>query len=93
YVEVEQVDSRHMRVFDLSEGRSRSIKEDEILRRIGNARNAQPALVAYIAGGMMGLLDPETGVTKEVQKKPWHTVNVGENVQVLRDGDTLVVMR
>jgi nonsense-mediated mRNA decay protein 3 len=93
YVEVEQVDSRHVRVFDLSEGRNRSIKEDEIIRRIGNARNAQPALVAYIAGGMMGLLDPGTGVTKEVQKKPWHVANVGENVQVLRDGDTLIVMR
>ncbi len=53
----------------------------------------EPALVAYIAGGMMGLLDPNTGVTKEVQKKPWHVANVGENVQVLRDGDTLIVMR
>jgi nonsense-mediated mRNA decay protein 3 len=93
YVEVEQVDSRRVRVFDLSEGRSRSINEDEIQRRIGNARNAQPALVAYIAGGMMGILDPETGVTKEVQKKPWHAANVGENVQVLRDGDILIVMR
>jgi nonsense-mediated mRNA decay protein 3 len=93
YVEVEQVDSRHVRVFDLSEGRSRSIREDEILRKIGNARNAQAALVAYISGGMMGILDPDTGVTKEYKKKPWQTIVAGENVQVLRDGDTLVVMR
>ena len=93
YAEIEQVDSRHVRIFDLSEGRSRSIKEDEILRKIGNARNSQSALVAYIAGGMMGILDPETGVTKEYPKKPWQAIVAGENVQVLRDGDILVVMR
>ena len=93
YAEVEQVDSRHVRVFDLSEGRNRSIKEEEIVRRVGNARNAEPALVAYVTGGMMGVLDPETGVTREYPKKPWQTVAAGENVQVLRDGDILVVMR
>ncbi|MDD1701430.1 MAG: 60S ribosomal export protein NMD3 [Methanoregula sp.] len=93
YVEVEQVDSHHVRVFDLSEGRNRTIREDDIQRRIGNARNAEPALVAYISGGMMGLLDPETGVTREEPKKPWQVITVGENVQVLRDGDRLVVMR
>ena len=52
-----------------------------------------PAFVAYIAGGMMGILDRETGVTKEYPKKPWQTIVAGENVQVLRDGDILVVMR
>lgn len=93
YAEVERVDSRHVQVFDLSEGRSRSIKEAEILGQIGNARNAQTALVAYVAGGMMGILDPETGVTREYPKKPWQTIVAGENVQVLRDGDVLVVMR
>ncbi|MFZ1128647.1 60S ribosomal export protein NMD3 [Methanoregula sp.] len=93
YAEIEQVDSRHVRVFDLSEGRSRAVNEEEIVRWIGNARNAETALVAYVSGGMMGLLDPETGATKEMQKKPWQAANAGENVQVLRDGDTLVVMR
>ncbi|MGA2104020.1 MAG: 60S ribosomal export protein NMD3 [Methanoregula sp.] len=93
YAEVEQVDSRHIRVFDLSEGRSRSITEEDIISMIGNVRNAEPALVAYVSGGMMGLLDPATGATREVPKKTWHIVNAGENVQVLRDGNTLVVMR
>src|SRR5208337_505660 len=93
YAEIEQVDSRHVRVFDLSEGRSRSIKEEDIVRMIGNVRNAEPALIAYVSAGMMGLLDPATGATREVPKKPWQIVNEGENVQVLRDGDTFIVMR
>jgi nonsense-mediated mRNA decay protein 3 len=93
YGEIEQVDSRHVRVFDLAEGRSRSIKEEDIVGIIGNVRNAEPALVAYVSGGMLGLLDPVTGATREVPKKPWYAMNPGENVQVLRDGDTFVVMR
>ena len=93
YAEIEQVNSRNVRVFDLSEGRSRSINEEDIVSMIGNARNAEPALVAYVSGGMMGLLDPTTGATKEVPKKPWQMVNAGENVQVLRDGNIFVVMR
>jgi nonsense-mediated mRNA decay protein 3 len=93
YVEIEQVDSRRVRVFDLSEGRSRTIKEEEIVRKVGNARNAEPALVAYVTGGMMGILDPKTGITREYPKKPWQAIAAGENVHVLRDGDELVVMR
>ncbi len=93
YAEIEQVDTRHLRVFDLTEGRSRSVKEEEIVGRIGNARNAEPALVAYVSGGMMGLLDPATGVTREVPKRPWHAVQAGETAQVLRDGDAFIVMR
>ena len=93
YAEIEQSDSRTIRVFDLSEGRSRTVKEEDIVRLVGNARNAGPALVAYIAHGMLGLLDPATGATIEVPERPWQAVCAGENVQVLRDGDTLVVMR
>jgi len=93
YAEIEQSDSRTIRAFDLFEGRSRAVKEEEIVRLIGNARNAEPALVAYASHGMLGLLDPATGATIEVQERPWMRVHAGENVQVLRDGDALVVLR
>lgn len=93
YAEIEQSDSRTIRAFDLYEGRNRMVKEEEIVRLVGNARNAGPALVAYIAHGMLGLLDPATGATIEVQERPWMAAQAGENVPVLRDGDTLVVVR
>jgi nonsense-mediated mRNA decay protein 3 len=93
YAEVEQADSRHIRAFDLSEGRSRSVKEEDILRLVGNARNAEQALIAYVSHGMLGLLDPASGATIEVPERRWQAAHPGENVQVLRDGDTFVVMR
>lgn len=93
YVEVEQVDTHNIRVFDLTEGRSRTVRPEEVRRCIGNSRSAEPALVAYISGGMLGLLDPETGETREEPLKPWMNIAAGENARVLRDGDRLVVMR
>jgi len=93
YAEIEQADSHRIRVFDLVEGRNRAVKEEEIVRMVGNARNAGPALVAYVSHGMLGLLDPATGATIEVPERPWQAINAGENVQVLRDGDTFIVMR
>jgi nonsense-mediated mRNA decay protein 3 len=93
YAEIEQADSRSVRVFDLLEGRNRAVKEEEIVRLVGNARNAVPTLVAYVSHGMLGLLDPVTGATIEVPERRWQAAAAGDNVQVLRDGDTLVVMR
>lgn len=93
YAEVEQADTKTIKVFDLTEGKNRAIRETEILKKIGNARNAQEALVAYVSGGMMGILDPETGKTNECLYKPWQGIAAGEHVRILRDGDNLVVMR
>ncbi|MDD4483220.1 MAG: 60S ribosomal export protein NMD3 [Methanoregula sp.] len=93
YAEVEQEESHNIKVFDLDQGRSRAVKDEEIQKKIGNARSAETALVAYISGGMMGILDPLSGATKECRNLPWQGAKAGENVRVLRDGDTFVVMR
>ena len=93
YAEVEQVDGRRIRVFDLHEGRSRSIQENAVVRLVGNARNAEPALVAYVSGDMVGILDPESGASAEYRKPPWPGVDAGRYIRVLRDGDHLVIVR
>ena len=93
YAEVEQIDGRRIRVFDLDEGRSRSIPEDAIVRLVGNARNAEPAFVAYVSGDMAGILDPESGVSAEYRKPPWPGVDKGRYIRVLRDGNHLVMVR
>jgi len=93
YAEVEQEESHNIKVFDLEQGRNRAVKAEEIQKKIGNARNAETALVAYVSGGMMGILDPLSGETKECRNLPWQGAKAGENVSVLRDGDTFVVMR
>jgi len=93
YAEVEQVEARRVRVFDLTEGRSRSVNTDQITRRIGNARLAEPALILYTSGDMVGVLDPTTLTTSEFRLVPWLDVKSGQDLHILRDGERLVLVR
>ena len=93
YAEVEQSETQRVRIFDLYEGRSRSVNTDLIARRVGNARLAEQAFVAYVSGDMIGVLDPKTCTTAEFRLVPWLDVKAGDFVHILRDGNTLVLVR
>jgi len=93
YAEVEQSEAHRVRVFDLSEGRSRSVNTDLISRRVGNARLAEPALVAYVSGDMIGVLDPTSCTTAEFGLVPWLDVKAGDQVHIIHDGNELVLVR
>jgi nonsense-mediated mRNA decay protein 3 len=93
YLEIERVESHHIRGFDLMDGTSKSIREDDIERQIGNARNARSALVAYVDAGAIGLLDPDTCNTVEIRKYNWIQAEAGQHLAILRDGDQIVVVR
>jgi nonsense-mediated mRNA decay protein 3 len=92
YVEVIRVESNHLRVLDLTEGIQKSVHESDIERIIGNLREAESALVAYADNNIMGILDPQTCLTKDLRKLKWLDVKTGQHVLVLRDSDHLVVV-
>jgi nonsense-mediated mRNA decay protein 3 len=93
YAEVERVESGHLRVLDLASGTTRALREEEVDRCIGNARNAEPALVAFADGNTIGVLDPVSCRTVEFAQRRWLPVEAGQHVGILRDGDYLVIMR
>jgi nonsense-mediated mRNA decay protein 3 len=93
YAEVERVESRHIRVFDLADGVLKSVRDADAGRIIGNSRNAESALVAFSDGNTIGILDPVTCQTKEFRKPAWIPVKPGDHVSVLRDGNHLIVVR
>jgi nonsense-mediated mRNA decay protein 3 len=93
YAEVEQPESHRVRVFDLVEGRTRTVNADLVTRRVGNARLAERALVAYKTGDMFGVIDPASCETTEFRQVPWLDAQAGDHVRVLRDGNTLVLVR
>jgi nonsense-mediated mRNA decay protein 3 len=93
YAEVERVEAHHLRIFDLTEGVSKSVRESDIGRHVGNARNAKLALVAYTDAGTIGILDPESHTTVEVRKLRWLNTKAGQHIGILRDGDQIVVVR
>ncbi len=93
YYEVERVESHHVRVLDLRDGISKSLRDDDIGRIIGNSRNAEPALIAFSDPTGIGILDPVSGKTTESAKPAWMEIRAGEHVNILRDDDQLIIVR
>jgi nonsense-mediated mRNA decay protein 3 len=87
YYEIRDMGSNTMKVFDLIDGSSRMIREDCSRRPIGNVRDAESALVAYIDGDVAGILDPSTYMTRECRIHPWLRLTEGSHIRLLRDTD------
>jgi nonsense-mediated mRNA decay protein 3 len=87
YYEIRDMEKNQMRVFDLIDGMSRTMKEDCGSRPIGNVRDAVNCLCAYIDGKTAGILDPDTYTTREVAALPWLHLAEGSSVRVLKDAE------
>ncbi len=92
YAEVMQVEPHNLRVFDFSENAIRSVREEEIEKLVGNAREAEDAMVAYSDRDMIGIIDPATSKTVECRANTNRRPEAGQHVRILRDGDRLVVL-
>jgi len=92
YYEVEGVEARHLRTIDLADGTSKAVREDDVERTLGNTRNAESGLVVFTEPGIVGIMDPETNRTREVKRPGWIEIRPGQYLQLLRDGDHLVIV-
>ena len=93
YAEVDRVESNHILAMDLADGNLRAIKDDDVEKIVGNARNAIPALVVFSDKDIIGILDPETGHTVEFKKFAWMCARPGDHLNILRDGEQILVVR
>jgi nonsense-mediated mRNA decay protein 3 len=93
YAEVDRVESNHIRVMDLADGTFRAVKDDDVERIIGNSREARPALVVFSDKDVIGVLDPATNRTREFKKLAWMCARPGDNLNILYDGEQIVVVR
>lgn len=93
YYEVQRVESHHLQAVDLRDGTTKSIREDDIGKIVGNSRNAEPGLVVFADGKNMGILDPLSNRTREYPQMKWLEVRAGDHIRLLRDGDDMVFVR
>jgi nonsense-mediated mRNA decay protein 3 len=91
YFEVQGVESR-LRAIDLSDGASKSIREDDVERTIGNSRNAESGLVVFTDNSMVGILDPVSNKTRECRRPKWLDIRNGQYLQLLRDGEQIIIV-
>ncbi len=94
YFEVRDIDGQRLRVFDLKNGVARTLAEGEVEHLIGNVREAESALVVFTQPNLVGLMDPKTFQTRELDPVPWTFPVEGQPIRVLRDEeqDRLVIV-
>ena len=93
YYEVRGTDSGLIRVFDLSEGKSNVLHENDTgFRLIGNLREAERADVTYLDRDVAGILDPVSYDIKEVKAHDWLRLVAHEKVKFLRDREEEVIV-
>ena len=92
HMEVLGVEGRQLRCLDHSSGQVKSVPERQVERRAGHKGDAAAWMVAFRDGDLLGVLDPLTGVTKEVKIPKGREISPGTTVRMLKDGDRLVLM-
>ena len=93
YFEVLRVESHHIQSLDLKEGNTKSVREDDVDKIIGNSRNAEQGLIVFADGKNMGILDPASSRTREYPQLKWLEVRAGDQIRFLRDSDQMVFVR
>lgn len=93
YGEVLHEDSAQVRFRDLGTGAIRSVRKTDIRRLVGNVRDAEEVVIAFIDGDTVGLLEPVTGITRECCGALCRGAVPGEQMLVVRDGETLIPVR
>jgi nonsense-mediated mRNA decay protein 3 len=93
YYVVERIESNHVRVLDLKDGTSKTVRLDDIERIIGNSRNVESALAAFSDNSIVGILDPVSGRTHEIARPGWMEIKAGDHVNILRDGEQFIIVR
>ena len=92
YGEVMATEGQNVRYTELPSGTSKTVREDDVIRLVGNAKDAADYLVAYHDAGIIGILNPADGITVECQAGKWHGVEPGQYIRALRDGDNLILL-
>ncbi len=92
YYQVERVESNILRATDLGDGSSRTVREDDVERVIGNSRSTESALVVFADGKTMGIMDPDSCRTEEFRQPAWMYIEAGMKLRILRDENQMVVV-
>jgi len=92
YGEILHSEGRTLTYLDLKTGLPRTIPESTPARLIANVREADIFSVIYRDGKMLGILDPISGKTEEINQVTWRNPDVGDTVKIIRDNERAIVV-
>ena len=92
YGEILSSEGKTITYLDLKTGLPRTIPESTPSRYISHVREARVYSVIYQDSGVLGILDPEKGTTEEINKVSWRNLEIGDNVNILRDNERTILV-
>ena len=90
--EVIAADGKQIRYREIASGADRTIQEDRVERLVGTIHDARDYLVTFRDGTVIGILDPDTGVSHECPAPRDPAICPGQHVRIVRDGEDLIVV-
>jgi nonsense-mediated mRNA decay protein 3 len=90
--EVLHATGKDIKYREILTGSERSTKEERVERYIGNIRDARDHLVTFREGTVIGVLDPDTGISRESTVPKDTGISPGQTVRILNDGNNLLVV-
>jgi nonsense-mediated mRNA decay protein 3 len=92
YGEVIGTNGKDLRYRELPGMTQRVTSEKRVERLVGNVRDAAEYQVSFVHGGVIGLLDPATGLSIECPLHPGLAVESGTRVRVIHDLDRILIL-
>jgi len=92
YVEVIGIEGRLFRCIDIESGTTRLFREGQIERRAGRREDSTLWQVIFRDRDLLGLMDPSTGITREVLVPAKGVFPPGAGVHVFFDGERPVIL-
>ncbi|MCQ8893792.1 MAG: 60S ribosomal export protein NMD3 [Methanolinea sp.] len=92
YAEVTGIEGRLFRCTDLDSGAQKLVPEAQVERLVGKRSDATPWLVVFRDRDLVGVMDPATGLTREIPAPLRADYPPGTTVRVFLDKDKPVIL-
>ncbi|MDR2855237.1 MAG: 60S ribosomal export protein NMD3 [Methanomicrobiales archaeon] len=77
---------------DLKTGFTKTVADTTAAELIGTTADAKPYMVVYTDAGIVGIMNEESGETKEVRAISYKDIMVGEQIRVITDKQTSILL-
>ena len=92
YAEVIGGEGKTFTYLDLKTGFTKTVADTISAELIGSIADAKPYMVVYTDAGIVGIMDEDSGETKEVHAISYKDIIVGERIRVITDKQTSILL-
>ena len=92
YGEIISGEGKTFTYVDLKTGFTKTVADTTVAELIGSLADAKPYMVVYTDAGIVGIMDEDSGETKEVRAVSYKDIIVGEQIRVIADKQISILL-